>query len=281
MRRFSAFLLACGLALASIAAMAADREEAPMRVAVVPYLTPSVLLTLFHPLRQHLEQELQHPVELYTAPDIRTHIRRITRPDYDAVITAAHMGRLAQLDAGYVPLAGFESPLKGVITVRGDSQIRKISDLKGHAVAVNDRLVLVSMVTLSDLQKNGIALAEMKLVPAVTQNSALLSVANGDVDAAITAQFTLTQISEAQRQSVRIIYTTDQLPNVMFLASARLGAARQERLKQALLSFGQTAAGKKFFASSGFSGIAPLNEQYMKRIDTYLPETRRILASER
>lgn len=278
MNRFCSILLALCLCLTCTAR--AEDKAAPLRIAVVPYLTTSVLLKLFEPLRNQLEQVLQRPVELYTAPDIRTHVKRIMRPEYDAVITAAHMGRLAQLEGGYVPVAGFESPLKGIITVRKDSKIQSINDLKGHSVSVNDRLLLVTIVTMENLRQQGIKSGDMKLVSSVTQNSSLLSVARGDVDAAITAIFTLNQIPEAQRQDIRTIYTTEKLPNVMFLASKRLPDIDRNRMREALTRFGKTPEGEQFFATSGYNGIVPLTEAYMKTIDIYIPETRRILASE-
>ncbi len=278
MKHIASLLLAVAL-LAGARAGVAD-EARPMRIAVVPYLTPGVLLKLFEPIRSHLEKELKRPVELYTAPDIRTHVKRIIKPEFDAVITAAHMGRLAQLEAGYVPVAGFESPLRGIVTVHKDSAIRDVRDLRGKTVAVNDRLVLVSIVTLQDLQRAGLKPGDLNIVSSITQNSSLLSVARGDVDAAITAIFTLNQIPEAQRQDIRTIYTTDRLPNVMFLASYRLTAGERERMQQALTGFGKTPAGEQFFATSGYNGIVPLSDAYMKTIDIYLPETRRILAGE-
>lgn len=285
-RLISALLGLCLAAVTGLSWASDDKSVAPgqngaaFRVAVVPYLTTSVLLKLFEPLRNHLEQRLQRPVELYTAPDIRSHVKRILKPDFDAVITAAHMGRLSQLEGGYIPIAGFESPLKGIVTVHKNSPIRSVEDLKGRSVAVNDRLVLVSIVTLQDLQQRGIRLDDMRIVSSVTQNSSLLSVAQGDVDAAITALFTLNQIPEGQRKDIRTIYTTDRLPNVMFLANRRTAIGEREKMRNALLDFGKTPAGERFFSDSGFSGLTPLTEAYMKTIDRYVPETRRILASE-
>jgi phosphonate transport system substrate-binding protein len=273
------FVVLLPLVLITLSPAAGASDRPALRVAVVPYLTTSVLLKLFEPIRAHLEGELKRPVELYTAPDIRTHVRRIQKPDFDAVITAAHMGRLAQLDAGYVPVAGFESPLKGIITVHKESAIRDISELKGKTLSVNDRLLLVSIVTLQDLRNRGLRFEDVRFVSSVTQNSSLLSVARGDVDAAITAIFTLNQIPEAQRQDIRTIYTTDRLPNVMFLANPRLSAAERDAMRRALTGFGRTPAGEQFFATSGYNGIVPLDDAYMKTIDIYIPETRRILAS--
>ncbi len=51
-------------------------------------------------------------------------------------------------------------------------------------------------------------------------------------------------------------------------------------MQQALAGFGKTPVGEQLFATSGYNGIVPLSEAYMKTIDIYLPETRRILAGE-
>jgi phosphonate transport system substrate-binding protein len=257
-----------------------EKPLAPIRIAVVPYLTANVLFKLFQPIREQLERDLNRPVELYTAPDIRTHLKRILKPDFDAVITAAHMGRMAQLDGGYMPVAGFESPLRGIVSVHKDSPIKTLKDVKGRSLSINDRLVLVSIVTLHDFESAGVKLSDVKVISAVTQNSSLLSVAKGDVDAAITAIFTLNQIPEAQRQDIRTIHTTEKLPNVMFLANRRLSDEVTSAMQKSLLGFGKSSAGEQFFASSGFNGIVPLSDAYMKTIDRYIPETRRILDSE-
>lgn len=154
------------------------------------------------------------------------------------------MGRLAQLDGGYLPVAGFESPLKGIVTVHKDSNIRDVRDLKGRSIAVNDRLVLVSIVTLKDLQSRGSSWLTCRLFQPSPRIPALLSVARGDVDAAVTAIFTLNQIPESQRQDIRTIYTTDRLPNVMFLANQRVPGVERDTMRRALLGFGATPAGK-------------------------------------
>lgn len=279
MIRLIAIILACFLGLTPSWANE-EKAQAPIRIAVVPYLTANVLFKLFQPIREQLERDLNRPVQLYTAPDIRTHVKRILKPDFDAVITAAHMGRMAQLDAGYVPVAGFDSPLRGIVSVHKNSPIQTLKDIKGRSLSINDRLVLVSIVTLHDLESAGVKLGDVKVTSAVTQNSSLLAVAKGDVDAAITAIFTLNQIPEAQRQDIRTIYTTDKLPNVMFLANRRLSDEVVTAMQNSLLGFGKSAAGEQFFSTSGFNGIVPLSDAYMKTIDRYVPETRRILNSE-
>ena len=94
-----ALVIACGLNARSMA------QAETIRIGIIPYLTPGVLMSLFQPLRLQLQKDLGQPVELFTAPDVRSFARRTLKPDFDIVITAAHQARLAQLESGYHPLA--------------------------------------------------------------------------------------------------------------------------------------------------------------------------------
>lgn len=256
-------------------------QPAPLRMALIPYLSPNVLVPLFQPLAQHFERDLGRPIELYTAPAIRSHVERILKPDFDIVFTAPHMGRLSQLDAGYIPIGSFERPLKGVITVKKTGPIETIEQLRGKTVAINDRLVLNSILTLQELEKRGIALSELTVVPAASQNSAILSVAAGDVDAAITVNFALGLVPKDQLERVRVLFQTDDVPSMpstLILVHPQMPKVDLARLEQSLLRFGQTAQGKQFLIASSYHNVVPINPNYLKNLDIYLPELRRLLA---
>ena len=256
-------------------------QPAPLRMALIPYLSPNVLVPLFQPLAQHFEKDLGRPVELYTAPAIRSHVERILKPDFDIIFTAPHMGRLSQLDAGYIPIGSFERPLKGVITVKKTGPIVTVEQLRGKTIAINDRLVLNSILTLQELEKRGIGLSELTVVPAASQNSAILSVAAGDVDAAITVNFALGLVPKDQLDRVRVLFQTDDVPSMpstLILVHPQMPKVDQTRLEQSLLRFGQTAQGRQFLIASSYHNVVPVNPSHLKNLDIYLPELRRLLA---
>lgn len=256
-------------------------QQPPLRMALIPYLSPNVLVPLFQPLARHFEKDMGRPVELFSAPTIRSHVERILKPDFDIIFSAPHMGRLAQLDAGYVPIGSFERPLKGVITVRKDGPIQKIQQLKGRTIAINDRLVLNSILTLQELAARGIKLSDLKLVSAASQNSAILSVIAGNVDAAITVNFALGQVSKDQLQQVRVLFQTDDvplMPSTLILVHPQMSKETQSRLTASLLRFAQTDGGKQFFLASSYSNVVPVNQAQLKNLDIYIPELRRLLA---
>lgn len=256
-------------------------QSPSLRMALIPYLSPNVLVPLFQPLARHFENDAGRPVELYSAPSIRSHVERILKPDFDIIFTAPHMGRLAQLDAGYVPIGSFERPLKGVITVRKSGPIESIEQLKGRTIAINDRLVLNSILTLQELEKRGLKLADLKVVAAASQNSAILSVAAGDVDAAITVNFALGQVPKARLDEVRILFETvdvPSMPSTLILVHPRMAKEEQLRLGASLLRFSRTDEGKQFLTSSSYNNVVPINPAHLKNLDIYLPELRRLLA---
>lgn len=264
--RLAALLLAlAGHALA---------QPQPLRVGIVPYLTPNTLIGLFQPVRRHLEAELGRTVELYTAPDVRTFFKRTLKPDFDLVITAAHQARLAQIEAGYQPLAHFSGPLYAAVIVAADANVHGLQDLRGRRIAVTDRSILVNIATFKALADNGVAEMEFAPVPVNSQNAGILAVTRGDADAAVIAHFALKQVPLEQRSGIRLLYRSGALPNVILLARPTLASAEAEQLRRALLRLPTTPEGARFLQQSGFQGIEAADDAYMKKLDNFLPETR-------
>jgi phosphonate transport system substrate-binding protein len=264
-------LLSCGLLGSAVA------QQDALRVGIIPYLTPNVLMSLFQPLRQHLEKDLGRPVELYTATDVRSFARRTLKPDFDIVITAAHQARLAQLDGGYQPLARFTGPLHAAVIVARNSPLQQLNDLRGRRIAITDRSILVNIVmtkTLADLKLSD---KDFDFVTVNSQNTGIISVAQGESEAAIIAHFTLDQSPEDQRRAVRVIYRSDALPNVMLLGSSKLDAALTERIRTSLLNLPNNHEGAAFLEKSRYQGIQKIDETFMKTLDPYLKETRKQL----
>ena len=265
------------LALGLVLTTAAHAEQAPLRIGIIPYLTPSILINLFQPIRQHLEMELGQSVELYTAPDVRSFAKRTLKPDFDILITAAHQARLAQIEGGYLPGVRFNGPLHASILVANESPNIRLEDLKGRRIAITDRSILVNIATLKILADRGIAEQDLTFIPVNSQNSAILSVARHEADAAIIAHFALDQSPAEQRNAVRAIYQSVALPNVMLMLSPKLESAQRKRIIHSLLNLPQTPDGAHFLEKSRFGGIQTIEDAVMKSLDVYQPETRKQL----
>ena len=255
----------------------AHAEERALRVGVLPYLTTNVLITLFQPLRTHLEQKLGRPVELYTAPDVPTFVRRTLDSSYDLTVISPHHARLIQIDAGHIPLVRFSGPLQAAVAVRSESPLRDVSELRGRRVTVSDRSFLTNIVTMRRLASMRIGEKDLRLTTVSSQNNALMAMARGDADAAIITRFVLNQIPLAQREGFRLIYTSEALPNLVLIARPGLPQGEREALRQVLLTLPTTPDGRAFLQKSRFQGIQDVTPVFMRQLDSYLPETRRQL----
>ena len=270
-RHWLILLLLLGLNIPAFA------QPEAIRVGIIPYLTPSVLMSLFQPLRQQLEQDLGRPVELYTAPDVRSFARRTLQPDFDIVITAAHQARLAQIDGGYLPLARFTGPLHAAVVVAQKSPLKQLNDLRGKRLAMTDRSILVNIAMSEIFSQQGLSDQDFAIVTVNSQNTGLISVAQGETDAAIIAHFALDQSPENQRKAVRVIYRSAVLPNVTLLASPKLSAPLREQIQKALLALPQSPEGAAFLEKSRYQGIKAADERFMSTLDPYQKETRKQL----
>jgi phosphonate transport system substrate-binding protein len=257
-----------------LSAGAVRAGEGPLEVGVFPYLSTQAILTTYQPVRTYLETVLKRPVDLSTAQDFPAFVARTQHGDYDLVITAPHFARLAQREAGYVPLAQYTPELRGLVVVAANGPVKSIAALRGQSIAVPSRLAIVSMMGLRFLATSGLKPGRDFTVQVVSSHtSAVLSVKNGENAAAITEASALQQMTPELVRSVRVLANTGQVQSVVFLAHARLARAERERLKSALLHFAQdTEAGRAFLKSSGYNGLHAVTETDLRKLDPYLDE---------
>lgn len=277
MIRFPRILLSTlfGLALISTPVRA---DPPPLEIGVFPYLSTRAVLTIHQPLRQYLQRTLGRPVQLYTAADFKAFVERTRRGDYDVVVTAPHFARLAQTEAGYLPLAMYTRELRGLVLVARQSPYKDIGELRGKSVAIPNRLAIVSSMSLQLLRDRGLQPGtDFKLLAAASHNSGVLSVQRGESDAAITEAAALKQMPDELKDSVRVLATTDEVPHVMYLAHSRLGPAETDRIKTALLHFAESPEGRTFLQANGFEGLKPVDDADLKRMDPYVKELKSML----
>ena len=60
----------------------------------MPYLGTRTPLANYQPIALALERELKQPIQLNTAPDYDTFIKRVVDGEYDVVVLAPHYARL-------------------------------------------------------------------------------------------------------------------------------------------------------------------------------------------
>lgn len=260
---------------------AARADQPALEIGVFPYLSTRTVLTTYQPLQQYLERHLQRPVLLVTAPDMRTFVERTQKGTYSYVITAPHFARYAQLDAEYVPILRVDRQLFGVVVVDQNSDMKRISDLRGRSVVIPDRLAIISMLGLELLRSSGLRPdRDVAVHSALSHNSAVLSVQRGDHAAAVTSITALRQMPDALRASVRELGRTQEVPHVMYLARKDMPKPEVERLTALILEFAErTPEGRRFIEDTGYVGLRRVSADELRKLDPYVEELRSLLST--
>ena len=273
-------LLFCLAGLLALLPMRLAAEPQALEIAIFPYLSTRTLLTSYQPLQAYLEKKLQRPVLLVTAPDFRIFAERTQRGEYRYVITAPHFARLAQKEAGYRPMLVVKATLVAIAVVEKNSPLRNVAELRGKTVAAPDPLAIVSMLGAQLLRANGLVPGkDVTLRPALSHNSAVLSVLRGDSAAAFTSATALEQMPEEIKNGVRVLAASTEFPNIMYLANPNVPIEEVAQMTATLLEFAEkTPQGRKLYGETlGHQGLVAPSPKELQRLDPFVSELKALL----
>ncbi len=280
MKRLMKRVLPVLLAIALLSARAANTAEtAALEIGIWPYMSTQALLALYHPLQVYLEQRLQRPVFLVTAPDQKTFVERTQNGEYRFVITAPHFARLAQKEAGYAPMLRAQRNLSGVLVVGKNSPMRSVGELRGKTISFPDRITIIAMLSLQTLRANGLEPErDVTIHYAVSHNSAVLAVLRGESAAAATTATVLGQMPDKVKNSVKTLATTGEVTPIVYLANPQVPAQEASDMTRILLDFiERTPEGVKFVNELGYYGLRPPTASEMQSLDPYVAELKKLL----
>lgn len=268
-------LLAVVFSLFLVCAESARAEA--LRVLLLPFTNTVALMKVHQPLRQHLQDQLGQEVELYTSADFVSHFNEIRAGAFDLAITGPHFGAWA-VDHGQVPLVRYRPPLRPLLVVRRDGGITSVAQLRGKTVALSNRLSISSIAGEGWLTQQGLqADRDYRLTVSPTHTAAIMGVAMGEVDAAITTHTPVQQAPQDIRDKITELPTDAAVPHLFTIASNRLPAARVQQIRAALMSFGQTPGGAAFFSETAYEAYVPLTENDVATMRPYVDLLLRIL----
>lgn len=258
----------------------ARNEKKPLILGVLPNLSPRSLLAVYQPLRAHLQAFLHRPTELFTAPDFQAFYQRTVRGEYDLALMPAHLARLAQIEAQFIPLAKFMPQQYGVVVVGQDSALNTPADLAGKRVALVDQLALVTLRGEDWLDAHGVSSARVvgNAVHFVYHNSAVEAVINGHADAAIVSSGPFYTMARESREKVRVLANIGEMPANVFMAHPRLPASDVDALREVLLEYARRPGTLKGFMDKyRYDNIAPIEHEELQALDRYAKRAQQIM----
>ena len=253
----------CCLLLFPVMPVAAGK---PYILAVHPYLPVAEILQRFHPLADYLAQKLGRPVSVRVGGNYEEHIEAIGGDKVDI----AFLGPVSYVSVvdrfGPKPLlARFqvnnEPYLYGVIAVRQESRLQKLTELKDKRFAFGDPDSTMShIVPRYLLIQAGIPRGLPKYYQFLgSHKNVALGILAGDYDAGAMKQEVF---DEFKSQGLRALAFTPGVPDHLFVTRADLPAAEIELLRQALQQLQGVPGGPKILSTmhQGLTALVPAND---------------------
>lgn len=232
------------VAAAMLLAAASYAASGPVyTIGVVPQFEQRKLFAIWKPVVDDLERRSGLNLRLVvtlTIPEFETALEDGT---FDFVYTNPFEILRAADSQGYIPLVRDEHPLYGILVVRRDSPLKRVTELQGKTLAVPSPNALgASLLLRADLEH--LYGVHVTMVNVKTHSSVYLHVLNGLTDAGGGVQKTLTEQPADIRAGLRVLYTTRPMPSHPIAAHPRVPPDVRERLQKAVLEMASTASGK-------------------------------------
>ncbi len=245
-------------------------------IGVAPHTSPRVILEMYAPLRQYLEETLGMPVDVVTAPNFDIFAQRGLAQEFDIAITTGHQARLFQKDAHYTPLLTYKADFKAVALVLDKGTIREPTDLRGKDVLGLSAASLVTLWGQHWLADNKVTPKSIRYISA--SDSVAQLVISGDAAAGFTSLANYQKLNPEVRDQLRILVESKSMAGRVYMLNGRR-TSMQKKINDALWAFAATSEARKYFENNKLEGYRPLKPAEMEDMDIYVDETRKLIGN--
>jgi len=272
-------VLAAAVLAPSFALSARAEPARELTLGIVPNMSARAILVNYQPFREYLAAYLAQPVAIATAPNFVDHHRRTMDDSYDIVVTAANLGRVAQLDGGHRLVAVYEPGIPGLFVASKDRPVATLDALRGRAVAMANPQSLVAMRAVQWLEARGLRRdVDYRVVHTRNEESLAQLLATGDAPLAVMSAGELRALSEDVRAGLHVHEEFVRVPGFFVLVSPCVDDKVAGRIARAVLEFPATEAGKRFAELTGVRAIREPRASDFAEVDPVIDGTRLALA---
>lgn len=274
-RRLLRYAAASALAAAATRGSAQPAVAAPLRVGLVPYLSTRALISLYQPLREHLQGTLRRLVQLYTAQDFRALAVNAREGEYDIALLPPHIARVAAADWGQQFVARFAQTSEVQLVTLPTAALALPDGLRGRTVAAIDPLSITTLVLRRWLAERGLQVGrdvDIRYVHSIS--SGVIALERGDAVALVGAIGQFRDIVDGGAARLKVAATLATIPTPAFVAHPRVPADDVASIRRALLAFVPQSAGAGISRSPFVAG----HIDDLAAVQPYAVEVRRLLA---
>lgn len=250
------------LALLLSVPLSALAEEVPIRFGSVAEDIPAVMHKRLTPLTDYLTKAIGRRVALTLSPDMTAAIDAVAKDDVDlAYLTPVAYVRAHEKGNAKLIVKVITNHLDYFhlqIVVRNDSNIKQVSDLAGKSFAFGDPAAVMQQAMVVNA---GMPLDKLGSRGYLGHyDNVVRSVLNRDYDAAILPD---SKARKWEKQGIRVIYSSPQLPTFNISASSKLDPAVFLKLQAALINLNEKNPEHRLILDSlggDINGFAPTTD---------------------
>lgn len=266
-------LLGLFLWLSIVLAVPAQANQTTERLTlgIFPYYSSEKLVALHTPLKTYLSEQLNHPISMRSAPSFKDFAKRTNNAQYDLVITAPHLARIAEQKADYRCIAITGNVSYAAFVSLKDNGLKQISDLKGKTIALPPTRAIIHQLALETLRDAGLTPGkDVYLRVENSHNGAMLAALKQHADAAAFGLPTWRGASPEHKAKMEMFAHSKEIPGFAFLIHTRIPPTSSDRLKTALLGFPDTTEGQIYLQRTGLEGFIPATRNTLQSLDPYI-----------
>ncbi len=224
---------------------------------VVPQFDSLKIREIWNPILQELTRKTGVRLIMRGSPTIPVFEKEFLSGEFDLIYFNPFHILLASEAQGYIPLVNDKDKnLQGILVVRKDSSINSIKDLEGKVIAFPAPNAMGASLMLRSVIENEF---KVKFKPKYVQthSSVYLNVALEESSAGGGVQKTLDRQDDDIKNSLRVLYRTEEVPSHPIAVHPRVPAEVREKIKSALLEMGKTQKGKELLKKIPIHRVGP------------------------
>lgn len=245
----------CLILLLTSSALAVDR----LRFGVSPLSDTLRTLKMYKPLADAISAQVGIPVEVSPSATMEMFMGRVKNGEFDIVLasyTSLLFGNAKDYEVFANTQTGGISTARGIVVVRADSGITKLSDLKGKGIGFMDDQAIFYFLGRSLLKANGIDLIR-DMTPQFfgKSDAALLAVYNKQIEAASVKDNTITILKDKiDASQLRVLAETETMPTIPLAVKKGLDPALSAKIKAVVLA---VPNGDPIWKAQNVDGVVP------------------------
>jgi ABC-type phosphate/phosphonate transport system substrate-binding protein len=254
-------IVAAAFALIAPCATAADFVFS-ITEGVTYYQTNREIQARFQPLSDLLAKALKRPVRMVVVSPYNDLREGLAKQEYDlSFIHPAHVSLAAIKSGQYHSVAwttGF-TDYSVFLLINKDQPYTKFDDLKGHTVVSPDPDSITAAMLRAMLRDQKFGSTDIKIITTRYQDAVPFYVEYGFAQAGATAAKSVAKSWTSK--GGKILLTSRPTPIKQFIASSRLSADDDEKVRTVLTTLGQSDGGKHALTTLGYQGFVPPNRE--------------------